>query len=163
MEDRISEMMKRLGVNENVAHREIQRNDAAHAGVLERFFGADWRDPLNYDLVLNTGHLSPEACADIIIDAAKSPAFQETDTSRRALADRLAEAQIDVLMHNDDDIGARASNVYASVSDGIVNLYGAAHDRFAARDIESAIRKKIGCEMIQNTIHVTGALHRSSE
>lgn len=162
IEDRIAEMKKRLGVDEDVAHREILRSDAAHAGAFERFFGADWRDPLNYDLVLNTAHLSPEACADIIVEAAKSPAFQETDASRRALADRLAESQITSLLKIDDAIKARARNVYVAVADGVVSLFGAARDQGAARDIESAIRAKIGCERIQNTIQTTGALHSTS-
>jgi hypothetical protein len=162
MEDRIEEMVRRLSVTEEVAHDEIRRSDASHATSFERFFGTDWRDPLNYDLVLNTGQLSPEACAEIIIDASKSPVFQETDASRRNLADKLVEAQVTSLLNTDDDIQARARNVYVSVVDGVVNLYGAVRDRSAAREIDGAIRTKVGCQTIQNSIQTTGALLGSS-
>jgi cytidylate kinase len=157
MEDRVNEMMKRLGVDEAVARREIKRNDASHGTAFSRFFGTDWRDPSNYDLVLNTGQLAPETCADILVDAVMSPAFRETDASRSALADRLTEARIASLLRNGDAaIKARTKNVHVSVSDGVVMLYGATRDCGAARDIERAIRAHTGAEAVQNNIQATG-------
>ena len=158
MEARVSEMMRRLGVNETVARREINRSDSSHTTAFARFFGADWRDPLNYDLVLNTGNLAPEACADILADAAKSPAFRETEASRTLLADRLTEARIAAILRNTKSTRSRAKNVYASVTDGRITLYGATHDCTAARDIESFVRARIGCEEIQNDIKATGPI-----
>lgn len=162
MADRIAEMMKRLGIDESIAIREIRRSDRSHASAFERFFGTDWRDPLNYNMILNTGRLSPEACADIIIDAARNPAFQETETSRGALADRLAEARIKSLLKTEAAISKRTSDVYSSVSGGVVKLYGATRDRSAARDIEGAIRSQLGYGAIQNDIKTIGASLRSS-
>lgn len=156
MEDRVNEMTKRLRIDEAAARHEIERNDASHGTAFSRFFGTDWRDPSNYDLVLNTGHLAPETCADIIIDAVISLAFRETDASRSALADRLTEARIASLLRNADAIKARTKNVYVFVSDGVVMLYGATRDRGAAGDIERAIRAHIGAEVVQNSIRTTG-------
>jgi osmotically-inducible protein OsmY len=69
----------------------------------------------------------------------------------------LTEARIASLLRNGDGaIKARAKNVYASVSDGVVMLYGATRDFAAARDIEEAIRVHTGAEAVQNSIRITG-------
>jgi osmotically-inducible protein OsmY len=69
----------------------------------------------------------------------------------------LTEARIASLLRNGDGaIKARAKNVYASVSDGVVMLYGATRDCAAARDIEEAIRVHTGAEAVQNSIRTTG-------
>lgn len=49
----------------------IAQRDYAAAQYLERFFGVDWHDTLNYTLVINTGKCSLEAAAQIITRAAQ--------------------------------------------------------------------------------------------
>ena len=56
MPDRERVLMQRLGINDRAtARREIERNDAAHDGTMQRLFGIDWTDPALYSLVLNSG------------------------------------------------------------------------------------------------------------
>jgi len=156
LEDRVREMMQRLGVGETVARDAIRRNDNSHASVFKRFFGADWSDPLNYDLVLNTGHFNPETCAGIIIDAIRSPAFSESDASRKVLADQLTKARIASLFETADGMKSRTRNVHVSVADGNVTLYGAVCDSGAARDIEKAVLAHIGSCAVRNEIQNIG-------
>src|SRR5919197_958082 len=48
-------LMQRLGVNDRaLARREIERNDAAHNGTMQKMFGIDWTDASHYAIVLNT-------------------------------------------------------------------------------------------------------------
>ena len=156
MADRITEMMQRLGVGEDIARHEIERSDASHTAAFARFFEIDWRDPQNYDLALNTAQIAPEVCADMLIDAIRSPAFIETDASRGALADRLTEARINSLLRNVEAVRARSNNVYVSVSDGVAMLYGAVRDSGAAREIEKAVQIHTGIDMVQNRIQTIG-------
>ena len=44
----------------------------------------------------------------------------------------------------------RARNVYVSVSDGVVTLYGAVRDSGAVRDIKEAVRTSAGIDAVQN-------------
>jgi cytidylate kinase len=155
-ERRVAEMMRRRGIDEAQAGREIRRSDAAHGSVFKRLFGADWRDPQNYDLVLNTGQVAPEICAELLIDASACPSRQETKQSRRALKDRRAEARVSALLKG---WGAGAGNVYASVTDGVIQLYGAAHDRVSACDIESAVCAAMGGAEVRSEIRAVGARH----
>ena len=61
------------------------------------------------------------------------------------------------MLSNVDAIKARARNVYISVSDGVVTLFGAVRDSGAARDIEEAVRTNTGIDAVQNNIHTIGA------
>jgi osmotically-inducible protein OsmY len=94
---------------------------------------------------------------DIVTDAAKRLAFRDTDASRGAFADQLTEARITEVLSNVDAIRTRARNVYVSVSDGVVTLFGAVRDSGAARDIEQAVRTGARIDAVQNDIHTIGA------
>ena len=157
MGKRVEEMKRRLAITEATARREIRHNDAQHSTVFSRFFERDWRDPLNYDLVLNTGQLAPETCTDILMDAISSPAFQKTNAAQKELNERWTAARIASLLRSTNAFRRRAGSVHVSLSDGAVKLYGTARDRGTAREIEDAVRAEIGDEVtIRNEIQVTG-------
>ncbi len=154
MEARVAEMMRRLGVSERTARREIERNDAAHSGVLQRFFGADWRDPLDYDMVLNTANLTPGDCADLIVETAARPVFSDNPESRQALAERLLEARIAALLAGHPRTRRAAPGVYVSASGGTVRLFGnvGAHD---IREIGDLVRSEVGEFQVINDLHTS--------
>lgn len=152
MERRVEEMCRRLTVDETTAAREIEQSDAAHAHAFLRFFSTDWRSPDNYDMVLNTGHLSVETCADILVDAARSATLAETPESRRMLEDRMLQARISERLHAEEPFGRRASYVQCSVEDGCVRLYGAVGDSGTVREIEEMVRALPGVSKIQSEI-----------
>lgn len=144
-ERRVEEIRRRLGVDARTARREIDRSDAGHASAFLRFFTADWRSATNYDMVLNTGHLSVESCADILVDAARSATLAETPESRAALQDRLLEARVTERMQGSDgSLGRRAAYVRTSVDRGEVHLYGSVSDSATAREIEEIVRNVPG-------------------
>ena len=76
------------------ARREIERSDAAHAGIVRSFFGVDWQNPLLYHLVLNTAIVPVETCVKIVRMLAERPEFQETEETRSMLADKLIESRV---------------------------------------------------------------------
>ncbi len=51
------------------ARRRVLDTDFARSAFHTHLFGVDWNDPLNYELVLNTGELTPEQAAEIILGA----------------------------------------------------------------------------------------------
>jgi CMP/dCMP kinase len=64
---RTQRIMEEARVEEDEARRFIMRKDRATAEYLGRFFDIDWENPALYHLVLNTGKLSVEAAAQIIV------------------------------------------------------------------------------------------------
>ncbi len=49
----------------------IEERDAASADYIKRFYEANWADPMLYHMVLNTGKLSLEQAAHLIVQAVK--------------------------------------------------------------------------------------------
>lgn len=112
MEFRIEVMMKRLNavaneasapvnhvpefvrsslfVSRDAARNEIEQSDAEHAKFVRRKYTTDWRDPANYDLVLNTGRSSIAECIDQIKQLIETPRFRNFDNIRSRLKEHLA-------------------------------------------------------------------------
>ncbi len=66
---RVKRVMESLKVDEERAKKEIAQYDRSRRAFVRRYFHSELEDPVNYDLVLNTRHLSFEAAASIVIDA----------------------------------------------------------------------------------------------
>jgi cytidylate kinase len=69
VEVRVKRVMEKQKLNEEDARKEIARFDGGSREFVKRYFQADIVDPLNYDAVINTNHLSIEGAASMIIDA----------------------------------------------------------------------------------------------
>lgn len=66
---RMARVQERTGCSVEEAQQRIARQDRATTEYLGRFFGVQCDDPGLYHLVLNTGKLSLEGAAQIIVDA----------------------------------------------------------------------------------------------
>lgn len=69
LETRIKRVRDCLNVDEKKARQEIENFDSSRREFIKRYFKADLEDPLNYDLVINTGYLEYKDAAAIIINA----------------------------------------------------------------------------------------------
>jgi cytidylate kinase len=58
------------GLDEAQAERAIKDSDAGRRDYLKRFYSVDQESPTDYDLVVNTDHLSLEQAAEIVLRAA---------------------------------------------------------------------------------------------
>ena len=68
VEVRVKRVMESLKLNEEDARNEIARFDDGSREFVKRYFKANIADPINYDMVINTNHLSIEDAASIIVD-----------------------------------------------------------------------------------------------
>lgn len=151
MEFRETVLMQRLGLTDRAAaRREIERNDAAHNGTIQRMFGTDWTDPALFAVVLNTARIPVPDCVDYLVRMAQSPAFAETEQSRTELMNLLVTARVRSALdrHFGTDTGAV---IKTEVSDGKVVLMGAMAD---GRSIAEAVR------VVRAVAGVTGAESR---
>jgi len=69
---RVENVSSNFGVSAEDAKRRIIRTESERRAFIRKYFNADITDPINYDLVLNTGTLSIEAAANVIKSASKS-------------------------------------------------------------------------------------------
>lgn len=69
MTTRLRRVMEYRWVREEVARKLIADSDARRRSFCESYFGADWSDPLEYHLIVNSGRLGPLAL-DAVAEAA---------------------------------------------------------------------------------------------
>ena len=60
-------MASAFGVSEKEAARSLRRSDAGRASYLKRVYGVGGESPADYDIVINTERLAPDAAAGVIL------------------------------------------------------------------------------------------------
>ena len=69
IEVRVKRVMQDLKLKEEAAKQEIASFDKSSREFIKRYFQAEWEDPVNYNLVVNTGHLGYQTAASIVFNA----------------------------------------------------------------------------------------------
>ena len=64
---RASRVASALGISEKEAARSLRRSDAGRASYLKRVYGVGGESPADYDIVINTERLAPDAAAGLIL------------------------------------------------------------------------------------------------
>ena len=68
---RIERAAREAGISLDRAARRQKNEDRIRADMSRELYGWDPRDPLRYDLVVNTGRLDLEACVRIVVEACR--------------------------------------------------------------------------------------------
>lgn len=153
MADRERVLMQRLGITDRAtARREIERNDAAHNGTMQRLFGIDWTDPALYASVLNTARIPIADCVEHIVNVAGSPAFQETAQSRMALSDQLILSKVHSALDRRFGSSATALGLDAEVEAGKVVLKGALSDQRLIAETVRLMHSISGVQAVESRI-----------
>ena len=69
LETRLRRIADRERLSLPAARAEVEKSDRERAKSVRRHFGHDVADPLSHDVILNTGALSVEAAAEVIMTA----------------------------------------------------------------------------------------------
>ena len=67
LQTKASRMASALGISDKEAARLLRRSDAGRASYLKRVYGVDAESPADYDVVINTERLAPDAAAGLIL------------------------------------------------------------------------------------------------
>lgn len=154
MTNRVAEMNQRLGIeNDAIAQREIERNDEAHAGTIQRQFGIDWRHPASYDIVLNTGRVPIDACVRQIRLLADCPAYEETEATRSILKDKLLVSRAREIVGRDLSDAPYGSALTVDVKDGVVTISGVTTSTKDDSETIDAVRALDGVVEVRNDIY----------
>jgi cytidylate kinase len=92
---RVADEMAREKISEEKAHFVLKKDDEERRKWGLFLYGTDVMAQENYNLIIRIGHISEDEAVDIIIQASRSAAFQETDKSIAVLADVALEAQVE--------------------------------------------------------------------
>ncbi len=94
IETRVTREMARENISEEKARYVLKKDDEERRKWALYLYGVDLADPEAYNLILRVDQISEDAAVDIIANTVRLPCFQETDTSRAALADMALTATI---------------------------------------------------------------------
>ena len=153
MVDRERVLMQRLGIRDPaIARREIERNDAAHNGTMQRLFGIDWTDPALYALVLNTARIPVADCIEHIAKVVESAPFRVTAESRMALSDQLILSQVHSALDQRFGSTTTALGIDAEVTGGKVVLKGALSDERMIAETVRLMHAVPGVQAVESRI-----------
>jgi cytidylate kinase len=92
--DRIKAAMERNNLTEIEAEKFIERVDRERAKWTKFLYAEDWTSPKLYDIVINSTNLSIENSIDALVQLVKSPMFQTTPESQKAMNDLLISSRV---------------------------------------------------------------------
>ncbi len=73
---RTRRIAQKYSIPESEAQRFIEQSDKKHRKYLFTLYQTEWDDPLEYDLLINTDHLSADQCAELIAGYIASNPFR---------------------------------------------------------------------------------------
>lgn len=94
MSYRMEQVRARRGLGEEAARQYIEQVDKARNRRLHAIFGADWRDPSRYDLVLNIAQMTLETASHLIVEAVRREDYQPTEASDQAFQELTISARV---------------------------------------------------------------------
>jgi cytidylate kinase len=124
MDIRIERVRSYFHCDEKKARSIIVQSDRDRIGFHKYFFESEWKEPSNYRISLNTGHLHPSVCAQIIEQLCASTVSSEVETelARKLAAALLAQKVIHQVLY-ERDVRVHFLDVAAG-NDGDVTLFG---------------------------------------
>ncbi|MDR0568618.1 MAG: cytidylate kinase family protein [Spirochaetaceae bacterium] len=131
----------------------IEQSDKDRKGFHHYFFDMEWRQPGNYHLALNTGHLRPSVCAEIIkymMDQIITPKIEEMNGFRLKELILAHEIKHHILYNTETPIHFLETEVFH----GQVTLYGVANAQSVAEAAVLAAQELVNADAIRSEIQV---------
>ena len=94
VEFRIEQVCARQKLTRAAARYYIDELDKARSRRLTAMFGADWRDPNRYDLILNMEKMRRDSAKRVIVEAAKLEEYRPTAASIQAFKDLALSSRV---------------------------------------------------------------------
>ncbi len=116
IEFRIEQVRSRQRLTDVAVRHYIEEVDKARSRRLMAMFGADWRDPNRFDLILNMSKMRREGAKRVIVEAAKLEEYQATPASDQAFNDLALGSRVHATLFASPDVQGSALEVHAEGS-----------------------------------------------
>lgn len=122
------------------ARQIIEQSDHDRTGFHRYFFDINWMDPGNYHLSLNTSHLHPAVCAEIIKKLKDHLVTADIEVQNKARLEELTLGQ-QVKHHIVYEKQIPIHFLEASVANNLITLYGVANSQSLVEAAAAAARE----------------------
>jgi cytidylate kinase len=139
--------------DERRARQIIDQSDRDRTGYHRYFFDIEWKEPANYHLTLNTGHLHPSLCADMIKSLRERIITPETEAQNAQRLKELCLGQ-QVVHHLLYEKGVPVHFLEASVDGTVVTLFGVANSQALVEAAVAAAREVPSVSAVGSEIQV---------
>lgn len=147
MELRVEQVRARQQLSLLAAQRYVDEVDKARTRRLQGMFGADWRDPSRYDLVVNLGHMSIATARRLIVAAAQAPDYQMTSHSKQAFEDFALASRVRATLALAEELSQVRVEVKANGGDVLVT--GTVPEWITARQVLTRIEALPGIKQVR--------------
>lgn len=130
---RITQLRGQKGMDVESARQYLDELDRVRSRRFRALFNEDWRDPVGYDIVLNSGRIPADMAVALIVDAVGRPEFQPNADSLKAFQDLTTTARVQAALIT----SAKTRNVVLTVKSdgGRVNISGILADADLEKEI----------------------------
>ena len=153
MDIRIERVKNYFHSDERRAKQIIDQSDNDRKGFYRYFFDSKWKDAGNYHLTLNTGHLHPEVCAEIVKYMRDRIITDEAEAQNVVRIKELGFEQ--AVIHNilyDKEIPIHFLEVVVSKNE--INLFGVASSQALVEAALEAARESASDYVVRSEIQV---------
>jgi cytidylate kinase len=150
---RVEWLMNHLETDDrDFAESEIRRSDHAHASRMHQQFGVTWGDPVLYDLVLNTDRLSVPSCVELIRQLTARPEFQESEESRKLLANMTLAARVRAALKSHEP--TQEVNITIEAHGGRIVLSGIVLNAREQAEVEKVATQVSGVTQVESKLRL---------
>ena len=153
MDIRIERVKGYFHCDERRAVQIIEQRDTDKRGFIRYYFDADWNDPANYSICLNTGQFSPDACAGIIKNQVEQIMTAEVlELYNKKLQDMYHGHTIEqeILIENKIQINF----LQITVDDAYITLFGVSQSHALAAAAATIAEKYKGNREVRSEISI---------
>ncbi len=119
---RIRAVMEQQNLGSRAAQEYIRNVDEERVRWTKLIYGVNWRDPSNYDLVINLAEISIDSACAMVEALARLPSYQSTKTVRKRLKDFALACRVKVALAMSKS--SRAIKFDVTADDGHVEILG---------------------------------------
>lgn len=147
---RMRQLAKERSISENEALKLIRQSDSEKRKFCDYYYGQQWNDPANYDLVINTAAIDMESAADIIAPLLPAPVNDRRKQELKLLV------QTQIIKHTLFSV-PELQLIYPDVivdADGTVTLKGSVPSAAAARRAAEVVAALPDVSAVNNELSV---------
>lgn len=147
---RIRQIATQQSIPEAEARKLIRKSDRSREKFCKFYYGQSWKDPANYDLIINTEHISLEELAHILPPLLPSPPSEQQQQQLQLVV------QGQIIRHallSIKDLQLLCPEVFFD-KDGTATLHGTVPSVIVAKRAEEAVRKMPGVNSVINELTV---------
>jgi cytidylate kinase len=154
MDIRIERVRSYFQCDEKKARSIIERSDRDRIGFHKHFFESDWKEPGNYRISLNTSHLHPSVCAQVIeqLCACTVTPQVEAESAQKRASVFLAQKVMHHVLY-EKDVRVHFLDVAAG-NDGEVALFGVTNSQAVIDQTVASALETPGVKKVTQSIQI---------